>query len=195
MAFSLDPIAKALMSSELIWLMGLVIGLPYSGTHLGYLNYVAVVSAAPVCQILVDHWQPTCHSTELEKEKLLLLGVTLAELTLASPIGVRIEDHDAKFLVEGNWIALRELLTILRRKAGRDTIAKAVQYCLDPDSTSSKDQFRPEHMEEYCEKILLPLGKYYQIVTQHALRSSGKRLRRNKDVLSYFARDDNENLP
>ena len=103
-----------------------------------------------------DHWQPTCHSTELEKEKLLLLGVTLAELTLASPIGVRIEDHDAKFLVEGNWIALRELLTILRRKAGRDTIAKAVQYCLDPDSTSSKDQFRPEHMEEYCEKILLP---------------------------------------
>ena len=89
-------------------------------------------------------------------DRLTLLGVALAEVALAFPIDVRVQET-TRFLVGGANTTRKQLLGMLRERFGRNTITKAVSYCLDPDSVNfRRDSLGPDHFDQYCQNIVLP---------------------------------------
>ena len=101
------------------------------------------------------HWYPQCHPPTLTGDRLRLLGVALAEIALAVPIRVILEQEDIIFIIGEESASRKGLLIMLREKFGRNNIAKAVSYCLDPDS-ANLGMLRPDHLEQYCQNIVLP---------------------------------------
>ena len=103
-----------------------------------------------------SHWYPECHPSTLTADRFKLLGVTLAEIALAVPISVMLEQEEISFLVGKEVANRKQLLGMLREKFGRNTITKAVSYCLDPDSVGLGDSLLPDHLEQYSQNIVLP---------------------------------------
>lgn len=62
------------------------------------------------------------------------------------------EEDDTNYLVGEERASRKRLLGMLRERFGRNTITKAVSYCLGPES----DNLRPDRFEQYCEVIVLP---------------------------------------
>ena len=103
------------------------------------------------------HWDPPCHPTRLASEKLLLLGVALAEVGLAKPISVKVQvDGQPQFRLESDVVTRKQLVDLLRKQFGRDNICKAVRYCLDYEIHKPQGDFRPETFEAYRQNILVP---------------------------------------
>lgn len=103
-----------------------------------------------------SHWSPRSHPPELAKNRMGLLGVALAEIALALPISVVLGEREASFIIEKRPTSRKEILRMLRDKFGRNTITKAVSYCLDPDLADSGSSLRADHLERYCENVVLP---------------------------------------
>ena len=105
---------------------------------------------------LVEAFPPTgCQHRCSIEDRLILLGVALAEVALAFPIDV-IGQEDIRFRVGGANTTRIQLLGMLREKFGRNTITKAVSYCLDPNSTHFRNLLRPGYFDHYCQNIVLP---------------------------------------
>ena len=102
------------------------------------------------------HWLPKCHPPTLAENRFRLLGVALAEIALAQPISVILEQEDTSYLIGEKIVSRKRLLGMLRERFGQKTITKAVSYCLDPDSSSLGDSLRPDHLEQYCQNITFP---------------------------------------
>ena len=96
-----------------------------------------------------------CHDPTFGGYTLRLLGVALAEIALAFPIDV-IKQEDIKFRVGEEIVNRKQLLGMLREKFGRNTITKAVNYCLDPDFDDSRNSLHAVQFDQYCQKIVLP---------------------------------------
>ncbi len=106
-----------------------------------------------------SHWSPTCHPPTLAEDRFKLLGVALAEIALALPISVvvdQVDQEDTGYIVGEEIVGRKRLLGMLREKFGRNTITKAVSYCFDPDSANLGRPLRPDHLEQYCQNIVLP---------------------------------------
>ena len=84
-----------------------------------------------------------CHHTTFAENRLRSLGVALAEVALAFPI-------------DEETASRSRLLGMLREKFGRNTITKAVSYCLDPDLADFRSSLRPDLFDQYCQNIVLP---------------------------------------
>ena len=104
----------------------------------------------------ISHWYLECHPSNLAENRLELLGVALAEVALALPICVMLIHEERRYIVNKEPMTRKQLLGTLREKFGRNTITKAVSYCLDPASTNLGDLLRPDHLEMYCQNIVLP---------------------------------------
>ena len=103
-----------------------------------------------------SHWYPECHPSTLARNRFELLGVALAEIALAIPIRVVIDTDKTSYIVGEEVASRKELLGKLRKEFGPNTITKAVGYCFDPYSVNSGDSLRPDHLEQYCQNIILP---------------------------------------
>ena len=103
-----------------------------------------------------SHWSPECHPSTLAQNRFELLGVALAEIALALPISVMVEPEKTSYIVGEEVASRKELLGKLRKEFGPNTITKAVGYCFDPYSVNSGDSLRPDHLEQYCQNIILP---------------------------------------
>ena len=99
-----------------------------------------------------SHWYPRCHPPTLAEDRFKLLGVVLAEIALALPISVVVDQEDTSYIIGEEIVGRKRLLGMLREKFGRNTITKAVSYCLDPDG----HLLRPDHLEQYSQNIVLP---------------------------------------
>ena len=98
-----------------------------------------------------------CHPPYLAGHRFELLGVTLAEIALALPISVQATGENTRFYVIGGEGTSREgLLEKLTGKCGLRTITMAVSYCLGLDSFRYGDSLPPDHLEQCCQKIILP---------------------------------------
>ena len=105
---------------------------------------------------LVEAFPPSgCQHRCSIEGRLILLGVALAEVALAFPIDV-IGQEDIRFRVGGANTTRIQLLGMLREKFGRNTITKAVSYCLDPDSPCFKKLLPLDHLDQYCQNIVIP---------------------------------------
>ena len=96
---------------------------------------------------------PRCDHRNWLEDKLKLLGVMLAEVALAFPIQVQTREE---FLVDEEIASRQRLLGMLRDKFGRNTITKAVGYCLDPSFVHIRGSLRPDYFDQYCQNIVLP---------------------------------------
>ena len=98
-----------------------------------------------------------CHPPYLAEHRFELLGVTLAEIALGRPISVEGNGENTRSYVIGGKCASRGgLLEKLTEKHGLRTITMAVSYCLGPDLHEHGDSLPPDHLEQYCQKIILP---------------------------------------
>lgn len=98
------------------------------------------------------------HGEPWSDQKLLLLGVILAEISLASPITL-CHDEDRshpKFLVDNKVLSRDRLLVKVRDNVGWNTLTKAVQYCLAPSLDRMGEGFRPQDLDIYSKRILQP---------------------------------------
>lgn len=102
------------------------------------------------------HWAPECHPANFANRRLLLLGITLAEIALTVPISVKPDGHSLMFTMGERWITGRSLADKIRKQCGRDTITKAVRYCLEYEDRKPESTLRPEDFEDYRQNILLP---------------------------------------
>ena len=104
-----------------------------------------------------SHCFPECHPSKLAENRSELLGVALSEIALALPISVIPNQEENDYLVDNEELASRKrLLSMLRERFGRNTITKAVSYCLDPHQSNKESYLRPDHFEQYCENVVRP---------------------------------------
>lgn len=103
-----------------------------------------------------SHWHEGCHALALAHNRSELLGIALAEVALALPISGLPKQEDTCYLVGGEPASRKQLLGMLRERFGRNTITKAISYCLDPHSCNLGETLRPDHLEQYCQNIVLP---------------------------------------
>ena len=107
----------------------------------------------PLIEVIEAFHTPRCGHRDFMMERFRLLGVALAEIALAFPIEVLEQDE---FLIDEEIASRKRLTGMLREKFGRNTITKAVSYCLDPDLADVRSSLRPDHFDQYCENIVLP---------------------------------------
>lgn len=103
---------------------------------------------------LDTHSGPPCFGEDLSNRKLVLLGIALAELALATSLTVSKGDKEVIFSKNDKKISRAEILQELRRSKGPTGITEAVRYCLNTSETPA--DFRAERLREYAEKILEP---------------------------------------
>ena len=82
-----------------------------------------------------------------------ILGVALAEIALAFPIDVL---EQGGFHIGEEVASWKRLIGMLSESCGRNTITKAVSYCLDPDLADVRGSLRPEYFDQYCQNIVRP---------------------------------------
>lgn len=99
---------------------------------------------------------PERHPSTRAENRFEQLGIALAEIELALPISVMLDQHVISYHVGREPANRKRLLSMLREKFGRITITKAISYCLGPDSAILEHQLRPEHLEQYCQNVVLP---------------------------------------
>ncbi|KAL9136563.1 MAG: hypothetical protein Q9175_002239 [Cornicularia normoerica] len=128
--------------------------------------------------------KPSRRSRSFKKK--LAEGITLAEVALALPISVKPKQEDTCYLVGGEPASRKQLLGMLRDRFGRNTITKAISYCLDPHSCNLGETLRPDHLGQYCQNIVLPLQTYHKIVNKHSQSAGGERLRGNECLSRYL---------
>lgn len=133
-----------------------------------------------------SHWHPECHSSKLAENRFELLGVALAEIALGLPISVILQQKDTSYRVGEELLSRKRLLAMLRERFGRNTITKAVSYCLDPDSADLGCSLRPDHFEKYCQNIVLPLQTYHKTIKKHFSSAIGERFRKDMDLPRYY---------
>ena len=103
-----------------------------------------------------------CHPSEVAENRFELLGVRLAEIALARPISVHVRPFSRRpfgresYVIKGKSANPEQLLSMLKRQFGLNTITKAVSYCLGPDLAVQKDQLPPDNLEQYCRNIVFP---------------------------------------
>lgn len=149
------------------------------------------------------HWRPECHSSELAENRFVLLGVALAEIALGLPISVILQQEGTSYRVGEELLSRKRLLAMLRERFGRNTITKAVSYCLDPDPAYLGYSLRPDHFEKYCQNIVLPyvnaniqiyvpansyfrLQTYHKTIKKHFSSAIGKQFRKDMDLSRYY---------
>ncbi|CAD6583478.1 MAG: hypothetical protein ASARMPRED_001336 [Alectoria sarmentosa] len=125
--------------------------------------------------------------------KMLTEGIALAKIALALPISVILEQEDTSYVVGEELVSQKRLLGMLRERFGRNTITKAISYCLDPNTANLGDSLA-YHFEEYCQNVVSPLDTYYKTVSKHFQTSSGKVLSGSKDLSRYYDMDYDSDL-
>ena len=102
-----------------------------------------------------SHRYPVCHPSKLAENRFILLGIALAEIALALPISVIQEQEDTTYVVGEERVSQKRLLGMLREKFGRNTITKAISYCLDLHTANLGDSLA-YHFDKYCENVVSP---------------------------------------
>lgn len=102
-----------------------------------------------------SHRYPMCHPSKLAEDRFILLGIALAEIALALPISVILEHENTTYVVGEELVSQKRLLGMLRERFGRNTITKAISYCLDPNTANLGDSLA-YHFEKYCENVVSP---------------------------------------
>lgn len=108
-----------------------------------------------------------CDRKTLEEQRLLLIGLGLAELAVAAPIRLRdcAASPNAEPLIEmmdvatGTWQSksTTQIIKEVRNGVHRsESFVDAVRYCLRERTKASMKDVRPGHLSEFCEKILEP---------------------------------------
>ena len=90
-------------------------------------------------------------------EKLLLLGVTLAEIALLAPINIdgrEPEANNLKFILRNEQISLARLQVEIRDIVGFKGLLRAIQFCFE--TWSQLTQFGPELIKLFTEEVLAP---------------------------------------
>jgi hypothetical protein len=101
--------------------------------------------------------RPFCLEETLEVRKSLLLGVSLAELALGTPITVTIgDDGRLVFHVNGSPCSKTELLLVVQAQSGKQ-FRSSIDYCLYHDERWHRDsRFRPSDVVQFKEQVLDP---------------------------------------
>jgi hypothetical protein len=90
-------------------------------------------------------------------EKLLLLGVTLAEIALLAPINIDGGEsgaNDLRFIRSNEQISLARLQGEIRDIVGFKGLLRAIQFCFE--TWSQLTQFGPELIKLFTEEVLAP---------------------------------------
>ena len=102
----------------------------------------------------LDTHSGPCFDEDLSERKLVLLGIALAELALATSLTVSNGNQEIIFSKNDKIISRAEILQDLRRSKGRIGITEAVGYCLN--TSEAPGDIRAERLREYAENILEP---------------------------------------
>lgn len=107
-----------------------------------------------------------CHGDLGIKKKLLLLGMTLAELTMARSLQIdktkvaSANESNIQFIVnkgKGHKTISRDrVLQKIRKRSGSDRFTEAVAYCLDNESVANMEDFRASFIDHYIRNIFEP---------------------------------------
>jgi hypothetical protein len=122
-----------------------------------------------------------CDMKSDSQQRLLLLGLVLAEITLATPLRVNPSGRlQARNLVDsirgrqilfdyklekweggqqgGQWKAISRsaLLREVKAKSFSESFTEAVQYCLDNRSVAFTEDFKPGHIVQLCDNVVEP---------------------------------------
>lgn len=107
-----------------------------------------------------------CHGDLGIKKKLLLLGMTLAELTMACSLqidktkGASANESNIQFIMnrgKGHETISRDrVLQKIRKRSGSDRFTEAVAYCLDNESVANMEDFRAPFIDHYVRNIFEP---------------------------------------
>ena len=107
-----------------------------------------------------------CHGDLGIKKKLLLLGMTLAELTVACSLQIdktkvaSANESNIQFIMNRGkgyeTISRDRVLQKIRKRSGSDKFTEAVAYCLDNESVANMENFRASFIDHYIRNIFEP---------------------------------------
>ena len=107
-----------------------------------------------------------CHGDYGIKKKLLLLGMALAELTIACSLQIdktkvaSANESNIQFIMNrgkgDETISRDRVLQKIRKRSGSDRFTEAVAYCLDNESVANTEDFRAPFIDHYIRNIFEP---------------------------------------
>ena len=107
-----------------------------------------------------------CHGDLGIKKKLFLLGMTLAELTMACSLQIdktkvaSANESNIQFIMNRGkgreTISWDRVLQKIRKRSGSDRFTEAVTYCLDNELVANMDDFRALFVDHCIRNIFEP---------------------------------------